>query len=409
MRKALNFINNRFLYKVIYILVSISFVTILGEVKLINSFTSKIMIIWSIYIILRDIILYGFKNYTRYHMFLILFLIAFLLSIVFNIGKVGNIKIFLVTVIEFFALFSLEEKASIKESINSIINVSKIMVFLSFIGGIISVIMLFFNTKITIGSNFYGVSGKLFSGIYNNENTLGIMAFISIILSIVVLANGFNRDKYIYFLNICLQIFILYKARANSAVLAMLIFIVVLIILNIKNSFIKATTILLLFTSSVFTWYKLYNAGKLSLYLNGRYAIWKTSINVIKENIYFGVGNVNVADSVIKASKAPLMGVEGGGMHNIFIQISVANGLISSIIFILFLLFTTLFIHKYIMNNYGSSNINVLIISFSLIVSLVAINMFEANLIYIVSFISFIFWSMLSFILQITESSYRNI
>lgn len=405
MRKALNFINNRFLFKVIYILVSISFVTILGEVKLINSFTSKIMIIWSIYIILRDIILYRFKNYTRYHMFLILFLIVFLLSIVFNTGKAGNIKIFLVTVIEFFALFSLEEKASIKESINSIINLSKIMMILSFIGGIISVIMLFFNTKITIGSNSYGVSGKLFSGIYNNENTLGIMAFISIILSLVVLANGFNRDKYIYFLNICLQIFILYKARANSAVLAMLIFIVVLIIVNIKNSFIKATAILMLFTSSVFAWYKLYNIGKLSLYLNGRYAIWKTAIKVIKENIYFGVGNVNVADSVIKSSKAPLMGVEGGGMHNIFIQISVANGLISSIIFILFLLFITLFINKYIMNNYGSSNINVFIISFSLIISLVAINMFEANLIYIVSFISFIFWSMLSFILQITEAS----
>ena len=405
MRKALNFINNRFLFKVIYILVSISFVTILGEVKLVNSFSSKIMIIWSIYIILRDIILYRFKNYTRYHMFLILFLIVFLLSIVFNTGKVGNIKIFLVTVIEFFALFSLEEKASIKESINSIINLSKIMVILSFIGGIISAIMLFFNTKITIGANSYGVSGKLFSGIYNNENTLGIMAFISIILSLVVLANGFKRDKYIFFINICLQIFILYKARANSAVLAMLIFIVVLIIVNIKNSFIKATAILMLFTSSVFAWYKLYNIGKLSLYLNGRYAIWKTAIKVIKENIYFGVGNVNVADSVIKSSKAPLMGVEGGGMHNIFIQISVANGLISSIIFILFLLFITLFIHKHIMNNYGSSNINVFIISFSLIISLVAINMFEANLIYIVSFISFIFWSMLSFILQITEAS----
>ncbi|WP_055667627.1 O-antigen ligase family protein [Desnuesiella massiliensis] len=409
MRKVLNFINNRFLYKVIYILVSISFVTILGEVKLINSITSKIMILWSIYIILRDIILYKFKNYTRYHMFLILFLIVFLLSIVFNTGKVENIKIFLVAIIEFFALFSLEERASIKESINNIINLSKIMVFLSFIGGIISVMMLFFNTKITIGSNSYGISGKLFSGIYNNENTLGIMAFISIILSIVVLANGFNRDKYIYFLNICLQIFILYKARANSAVLAMLIFIVVLIILNIKNSFIKATAILMLFTSSVFTWYKLYNTGKLSLYLNGRYAIWKTAIKVIKENMYFGVGNANVADSVIKASKAPLMGVEGGGMHNIFIQISVANGLISSIIFILFLLFIILFIHKYIMNNYGSSNINVIILSFSLLISLIAINMFEANLIYIVSFISFTFWSMLSFILQITESPYRHI
>lgn len=408
MRKVLNFINNRFLYKIIYILVSISFVTILGEVKLINSITSKIMIIWSIYIILMDVILYKFKNYTRYHMFLTLFLIVFLLSIGFNTGKVENVKVFLVTVIEFFALFSLEERASTKDSINSIINVSKIMVLLSFIGGIISVIMLFFNTSIAIGSNSYGVSGKLFSGIYNNENTLGIMAFISIILSLVVLAKGFNSDKYIFFLNLFLQIFILSKARANSAVLAMLIFIVVLIILNIKNNFIKAIAVLMLFTSSVFTWYKLYNLGKLSLFLNGRYAIWKTAIKVIKENIYFGVGNSNVADSVIKASKAPLMGVEGGGMHNIFIQISVANGFISSIIFILFLMFIALFIHKYIMNNYKSSNINVIIISFSFLISLVAINMFEANLIYIVSFISFTFWVMLSFILQIIETASKE-
>jgi len=123
---------------------------------------------------------------------------------------------------------------------------------------------------------------------------------------------------------------------------------------------------------------------------------------LIKKHWILGIGNANIEQGLKAFTKDELWGIEGGGLHNMFIQIGLANGIIALTVIVVFLVWIIgrLLIYADKSNDIKDRKIVSKIIALSL--SIISINLFESNLIYIVSFISLIFWIYLSFAIDIT-------
>ena len=103
-----------------------------------------------------------------------------------------------------------------------------------------------------------------------------------------------------------------------------------------------------------------------------------------------------------------LPGIEAGGLHNIYLQIITANGLISFIIFISLIIMTICTLTKKIDSmNKKDKLINGILLT--LIFGILFVNLFESNLVYIASFISIIFWSYLSYFYSITTNNSKKV
>ena len=98
-----------------------------------------------------------------------------------------------------------------------------------------------------------------------------------------------------------------------------------------------------------------------------------------------------------------LPGLEYGGLHNIYFQIITVNGVISLILFLAFLCGMLIFILKRVDNLKRKERLRMTVLV-SMLVGILAANLFESTLIYIVSFISMIFWIYLGYVISILDN-----
>ncbi|WP_322379201.1 O-antigen ligase family protein, partial [Clostridium perfringens] len=142
--------------------------------------------------------------------------------------------------------------------------------------------------------------------------------------------------------------------------------------------------IILPFLSVIFLF--ITNKASINNFLTGRDILWSTCFDVIKNNPIFGIGFTNLTN-VLSEEKVLTL----GRVHNIYIELAATNGLIALIVFIVILALIILFIFKkFDLFHYKQLlSYNVL---FALIISIMSINLVESSLVYIVSFISIIFW-----------------
>jgi O-antigen ligase len=362
------------------------------------------MILWGFYLITHDLIKYKLKIFTIYHIYLFLFVAIALISSVLNPNLTQNIKVLIVCILEFFVIFSLDIEKS-KETLNKELeNIYLIFIFVTFIGAVSSCIMFWLNMKISIGTVDYGVvREKIMSGIYNNENSLGIAALISIILSVLFITlNKKKKSSILFGINAVIQLYVLLKADARSPWLGLLAYLFALIIVRFKNKYLRAILIVFSTVSSVVVVEKLIKSNKLVTYLHGRYEIWNSAVKLIRSNWLFGVGNFNIVQNLKRISEVELLGIEGGGMHNIFLQILAACGIIALVIFVIFLFH--LIVRSVIYADKNDESRNIVKHSIPLLVSIISINLVEAQLIFIVSFAGFLFWIITSYIINIYNS-----
>lgn len=142
-------------------------------------------------------------------------------------------------------------------------------------------------------------------------------------------------------------------------------------------------------------------------FTSGRTSLWESASIVIKDNPVAGVGYSDMVDAVTNARETDdLPGLSTGGLHNIYIQTAAVNGLISlSMLFIfIILLFTFLVNHLDHMRKKEKFEMTILT---SMILGVLAVNLFESTLIYIISFISMIFWIYSGYLVSIMGN--RNI
>jgi O-antigen ligase len=394
--KILNWFEERNIYyKMVYIFYGIISVTFLKEIPYLTAIFSFVMVLLSfIYFCIFLVKGYYFRM-SKVRYLLIIFLVFQLSSFIVSKNYISDFIKLVFNVIFFFiiSITTNKNKNDINRIFKFLVDVISPIVFLS-------LITYYFKLNFKINNNIYGriedydSSSKTLLGITVNINTLGILCAFLLIVSIHLIISqkqDVKRRSYLYF-TIFISGITLIHTQARGAIVTLLIYIFMIIILSLKKRINKIIGLLIGILTPILVLFKILPSLNIEEISTGRTLLWRAAIDVIKKNPVWGVGTTAYVDIVKKSSDSVLHGIETGGLHNIYFQIATANGLITFTVFMIFILVSLLTFTKKILfvdyKEYNKINASV----FSIIVSLLALNLFESSLIYIMSFIALIFW-----------------
>lgn len=392
-----NIIRNKLYFKIAYLMLAIIFVSIIGEITIIPKIYSRIMLVWGTALILLDTMERRMLNNIVYKIPLLIFLVLEAISMIYN-KAFGDVKYILVNFILFFVVFDLDYR-DMERIKGEMLKISMTFIIITMMLTTGELVLMFTKTIITIGENVYGYIDQTNRGLFQNENTMGILSALSILITILIFKLKKNNKiiMVLGIINIVMQGYIVFISRATSAQLSLFIFLGVFILFIIRNNIFKITYSLIGIGGIVIFLNKIIESKRYITMLNGRYDIWVNAVDLSKRNLILGVSSSKFVDIMKANSKVDLWGIEGGGIHNIFIQVLTVNGIISLITLIMFVFLCFYRVSIYLKNR-GISKDTILIIEiFSLIAAIIFINCFESNLIYIISFISLLFWIFLSY------------
>ena len=380
--------NNILYYKILYIVYAILSITILREIPYFTQVFSLIMVFLSFIYFCVFIYngIYIKMNRSRY--LLILFLLLQCSTFFISKNYISDTTRLVFNGI-YFLIISISIDSN-KKDVNKIFKITSLLIFIVII---ISFIMYFLNLSININSNIYGKLleaeyYKSFVGITVNSNTIGILSSFLIIFSIHLLINK-KRLAYINYFYIVIGIVSLVLSGSRGAILMFLIYVIMILILSNKGYLKLTISIFIIGSIGILIYYL--NKINIDTISTGRSVLWENAFNIIKENKIFGVGTTSFVDIMKENSHVSLPGIEAGGLHNIYIQIALCNGLLAFFVFITFILTSIIrFLKEILYKNNDNNKINISL--FSILVSILSLNLFESTLIYICSFIALIFW-----------------
>jgi len=400
-KKIYKYVDNKFYFKLLYLFVSLTFVTILNDVPVIRSL-KYIVFAWAIILILF-IIIDGYKR-RKIYKFDIPLATFMILTLIFNLFAYRdneNIKTWLVNLILFIVIFSVEvfrDKKTLVKEMNVITYCYAIFMFGA---SIISLIMRISGKTIMIE----GILCLDTSGVFNNKNALGIAAAIAIVMCIYLnYIEKNNKLKMFWIGNIILQTITMIESEGRSAYLIVIAIVYTFIFIYNKNKYIRTAIVVLPILVCTVVW----ESGKINLerLTTERNNIWDSAIVVIKSHLLTGVGNSELVESVKNARIGWYVPMRDGGLHNIYVQIGTVNGIISLLLFLMFLGMILMFIVQQLDKLQRKEKLQMTILT-SIIVGILAVNLFESTLIYMASFISLIFWIYLGYLVSILDN--RNI
>lgn len=402
-----DFIDNKFYFKLLYLFVSLTFVTILKDIPVIREF-KYIALAWGIVLILLMII----ENYKRrkIYKFDIPLAVFTIITLVFNIiayRSVENIKIWLVNLILFTVIFSVDVFRCKKTMIKEMNIITYFYAIFMFIASIISLIMRFSGKTIELKGILFGAT----RGVFENENALGIAAALAIVMCIYLnYAAKSHKFKMFWLANIVLQTITMIGSNGRSAYLIVIAVVYIYIFVYNKNKYFRIILLLMpILASGIF--FQL-DKSNIRSFTSGRSSLWTCGAIVIKEHPLIGVGNNDFIEAVTVVSKnsdlsglefGDVPGIEFGGLHNIYVQIATVNGIIPLLLFITFLGMILMFIIQHLDKLKRKEKLQMTTLT-SLVFGILVVNLFESTLIYIVSFISMIFWIYLGYLVSILDN-----
>ncbi|WP_104484434.1 O-antigen ligase family protein [Acinetobacter indicus] len=177
-----------------------------------------------------------------------------------------------------------------------------------------------------------------FSGIFLNQNTLGIFCFLTIVLNYIFI-NIYNEKKIIFsivFLLITSLLFLLLTLSRGAIVSFILFFFIIsLKFYRYKSMYIFYCIIFLMFSIFYLNFNDFFEKLLFRMENDGtslRTEIWANAFETIKNNLYFGVGDFKYVNYLGHELSA----------HNAYIQKIASDGLIAFLLW-LFLILITLF------------------------------------------------------------------
>lgn len=391
-RLKLNFDMIKFYITLLYLIFNFSYVSIIGELSYLVSVLNYLFYIVFILIFVYSIYKNKFE-FTFYNCVFILFLLSTIVSMYLNSYSFGEyvneIKFILLGMFQFFIFFNVINKnKDIKLKI-----LSTVILGICFISHIFSIIFYIFKVRFVL-TKVYGFHfDGSFTGIYDNENILGIICFIGIVFSFIFL-NYYKQIlfKKIAIINVILSIIMLFLVNARSAVVAFLVFCFVFTAITFKKKWIFITFFV---TSCLFSIYLLINNTLLVKLLNGRYEIWEQILTIIKNNILFGYSKTHSINVLYNSTIRFLSGVKEGGTHNTFLDILLSYGSVALVLFISFIVVYLIRVYKILRKNIDKFNYIVL---YSAVLSFLFIGMFESVLVYTPSLIGITFWIIMGYV-----------
>lgn len=394
MKKFLNIIFNNFYFCLFYIFTSFSFVTCFKEIPHINVLT-KVAICWGFIIAIYNLYSIFKRKPNIIELALFIFLVSTLFLNIFVYRSNENLKIWFVDFI-ILTSFLFINKEKTKDVLNKeLLVISNFYVILTTILSFSSLILLVTHKSFILNDIVYGNS----DGLFTNENTLGISAALSVIISLYLFISTKNKTlKGVYSLIVIIQLLsdILSTSRSSALIFIALIFIFIL--LKIKNYIFRF--LLIIVPSVGLGLISLLNEDIVFKFTSGRNELWTSAFVVIKEHFILGIGNSYLVQAVSEARYIYLPGIDLGGLHNIYIQILTTNGFIGFITFISLIAICLYFIIKKIDTTILNLT-NKYYVLLALICGILAVNLFESSIMYVVSFISIILWSYLGYTLSL--------
>ena len=396
-KKVYDILDNKFYFKLLYLFVSLTFVTILKCIPGINIF-KDIAFAWGILLL----IFMFFNDYKKRKLYNFDIALGLFIAVtfIFNVlvyRNSTNIKIWIVDLILFVVVFSVDVFKNKKQLIKEMNIITCSYAIFMFVVSFISLEMKMFDKSITIGE--YLFSGSK-GGLFENENALSIAAALAIVMCIYLnyISKNF-RFKIFWIVNIALQFFTMLSFKGRSAYLVVIAVIYTFCFIYNKNKYIRGLLIILPVLLGIVGYF--YEGDQIRNFTSGRTSLWNSAGKVINHHPIAGVGNADMIQNVMNARPTgDLPGLEFGGLHNIYIQIATVNGIISLILFLLFILLTIAFVVKRIDCLRKKEKMHMTIIT-SITIGVLALNVFESTLIYGTSFISIIYWVYLGYLVSI--------
>ena len=396
-KKVYDILDNKFYFKLLYLFVSLTFVTILKCIPGINIF-KDIAFAWGILLL----IFMFFNDYKKRKLYNFDIALGLFIAVtfIFNVlvyRNSTNIKIWIVDLILFVVVFSVDVFKNKKQLIKEMNIITCSYAIFMFVVSFISLEMKMFDKSITIGE--YLFSGSK-GGLFENENALSIAAALAIVMCIYLnyISKNF-RFKIFWIVIIALQFFTMLSFKGRSAYLVVIAVIYTFCFIYNKNKYIRGLLIILPVLLGVGGYF--YEGDQIRNFTSGRTSLWDSAGKVINHHPIAGVGNADMIQNVMNARPTgDLPGLEFGGLHNIYIQIATVNGIISLILFLLFILLTIAFVVKRIDCLRKKEKMHMTIIT-SITIGVLAVNVFESTLIYGTSFISIIYWVYLGYLVSI--------
>lgn len=395
-----SFITSKVIFISLYLLISLSNISILNYFSIFQ-IANKLLIIWGIFLI--PIMLfkrfYKSKIQIAFLEILIFSFLALTLSLTLLYYKdLNNLKIWIINVIILIVLFL----PTYTEDRNTLINefnfICVFFVLITFLLSSLSILMI-------LNSYTIDISSSIFISAYNNPNTLGISAAMSLVISLHLYTNNdistvsSKYFKYFCTLNIFIQTTSIILSQNRSSFLLIIAYIFTIIYLNFKKKIYRFIIIFIPFISSVYL--LIFKFDIISKFLTGRDSIWLTGFEILRYNFYKGIGNTNLVPYLRSMQVSPLVGIEGGEVHNTYLQVAIVNGIIAGVIFLIIILLILLSFFK----NYDKiKNTNIIgthITLVSVILGILLICVTESLIIYSISFITIIFWYFSSILLSI--------
>lgn len=387
---------NNYYFCIFYIITSLIVVTCFQFIPFIGILT-KVAIAWGLLISLSN--LYKMIKHKPNIIEILLYVFLFytlIVNLVFY-NNSSNLIVWLVTFIILSSFLCINKEKSKEELTEELLSISKVYVIITAVLSLLSLLLYFTRITMMIGITTIGYK----NGLYNNENALGIAAAICILLSLYLFLSTNNKVSKISYISICiLQAIMMIISTSRSSALMLIAIILVFIFLKAKNNILRSVIILVPICAT-FVLSRL-SEGTLVKLTSGRIELWKNASIVISKHFFFGVGNSNMISLVKAARDAVLPGINYGGLHNIYLQILAVNGIFALLIFLALIILSLYKIVTKIDSIDFKTGKNYYIL-LSLICGIFAINLFESNIVYILSFISIILWTYLGYTLSIID------
>lgn len=396
----------RFLYKCIFLIYAIFLATDFSRLRGFNSIKFLIMI-WGISILLIDVIKSKGKLIKK-NIILFIFSALGLISIFTNGSTFEDIKLYSITIIQIWVLNSVDKKSTfdnIKKEIKILNLIFIVITFLITFMGIIFIQYDFYYKGFLLVDPF---GESLFKSFYIISTSAGLASYISICLTTIELLqirkDVKKRLVFICFLifNLVVQFYALIKSGARGPLVSFIVFIVTFLFILIKNkrvrNIIVSTIIILIVFFPIFKFnienIKILNKNPNGNFFSGRLTLWEEGYNqVFKSKFLLGGAPDHYLDIIKDKSTETLIGLEGGRVHNIYLDVLYSNGLLGFLCLIGFICLRMIEVYKYSVNYLRNDNNGLYIkIIFAFLTSILILNLVESLLLYVINMISVLFW-----------------
>lgn len=386
-------VSNSFYFKILYLLVSLSYITLIFQMpifKLLN----KICLAWGVILFFINFIQIIKKKRKIYifNIFIYIFLAVTLFFTIYKYPTNLNFKTWIINLLILTVIFSIDNYKNKKELNKEIDIYSYFYIALTFIFSTISIVFIVMKLNIEkLITNSDGVEELItFKGVFNNENAFGISAALSILITLYIITKAKNsKFKIALYINLIIQFIALVISGGRSGYLALLSLGFIFAFIYINNIIIRALLIILPVLSFVFVF--TLDSSTLHYIFTGREYIWIAAIRIIKFAFFSGIGTSNTIPTLIQNQPADLIGVTKGGIHNIYMEITTTNGFIATLMIILFIASVIIY-GIYNISKMDSKKKITYTLLLSILFAIPVINLMESSLVYIISFISLIYW-----------------